>query len=773
MPHPTQVTAAEISRLAGVTRATVSNWRRRHPDFPAPAGGTETSPAYDLEEVRAWLAARGQLPAGSPADELRAGLRAAMADLAYRSRLLPLVVAASHLADTTLEKAVGLSDEDLAKWVRRATQAYVDDIPGIDDPSHRTHDAGLIRAVLRCVAAEGGARTLDVIAEGGLTDTRVSSQYETPPRIAELMADLLARPGAAYPERVFDPACGTGALLLAATVRGARELFGQEIAPLVGAHAAARLAVADRGARPRVAVGDSLRGDGFPTLVADAVLCAPPYGQRDWGQEELAYDQRWRFGLPPKAESELAWVQHCLAHLAPGGRAVLLMPPGSAARPSGRRIRAEMLRQGALRCVVALPVGAAPPLHIGLQLWLLERPPERPGGRPLERPNERSPEPSPEPSRQPSPRLPATLSVLLVDAALPDVPAVDDAPGRRAAADWPAYRRMVLDAWREFERRPEGFAPIPGAARAVAIVDLLDEAVDLTPARHVRAASVPARPDELAKIGDELRGRLGRAASTLATLSDGPGWSPAGEGALSWRTASVADLLRGDALVMLRTATTARAAYRGGRAADAAGADAAGDDPRLTLTARDVISRQPPSGDATDAPPGEKIVVREGDVILPELRHDRTDAAAGARAGSGAGTGAGAWAGAWAGVARVADASDAGHLLGRHLVLLRPDPTRLDPWFLAGFLGAEDNVRAASTGTTVVRVDPRRLRVPLLPLAEQRRYGHAFRQLDAVRAAADLAHRLAAETTRTLAAGLTSGALLPPPTAGADLAKGR
>jgi len=56
---PTLVTAAEISRLAGVTRATVSNWRRRHPDFPAPAGGTEASPAYDVAEVRAWLAARG------------------------------------------------------------------------------------------------------------------------------------------------------------------------------------------------------------------------------------------------------------------------------------------------------------------------------------------------------------------------------------------------------------------------------------------------------------------------------------------------------------------------------------------------------------------------------------------------------------------------------------------------------------------------------------------------------------------------------------------
>jgi hypothetical protein len=125
-------------------------------------------------------------------------------------------------------------------------------------------------------------------------------------------------------------------------------------------------------------------------------------------------------------------------------------------------------------------------------------------------------------------------------------------------------------------------------------------------------------------------------------------------------------------------------------------------------------------------------------VILPEMLHE------------GAGT------------ARVADADDGGHRLGRHLYLLRPDPARLDPWFLAGFLAAEDNLNAASSGTSVVRIDPRRLRIPLLPLTEQRRYGEAFRHLHALRVAADAANRLADEATRTLAAGLTSGALLPP-----------
>lgn len=90
MPQPSaQVTAAEISRIAGVTRATVSNWRRRHDDFPAPSGGTESSPLYDLPAVRAWLDARGHTAAVSPLEELRTSLRLHPQGSGAAARLLP------------------------------------------------------------------------------------------------------------------------------------------------------------------------------------------------------------------------------------------------------------------------------------------------------------------------------------------------------------------------------------------------------------------------------------------------------------------------------------------------------------------------------------------------------------------------------------------------------------------------------------------------------------------------------------------------------------
>ncbi len=699
MPRHAQVTAAEISRLAGVTRATVSNWRRRHPDFPAPVGGTESSPAYDLSAVQTWLAARGQLPATSPADDLRAAVRATGSGGGALTRLLPLVLAAARMTASDLKLLIDLPDRHLVERAGQAIRPHLAEIPGTTDLTYGVGEAPLLRTLLRCVADEGALRATDVLAAAELDGTNATGQYDTPAPVAELMADLLAEAGRPYPATVFDPACGAGGLLLAAAAKGTAQVYGQEIVPAQAAQAAVRLALA--GARPSVQVGDSIRADAYPTLTAEAVLCAPPYGDREWGHEELAYDTRWIFGLPPKAESELAWLQHCLAHLAADGRAVLLMPPAAAERASGRRIRAEILRSGALRAVIALPPGVAAPLHVGLHVWVLERP---------------------------SPQASSPLNVLVVDAA---TPGTGQPHGKRAALDWPALRERVLTAWHDYDRFPDNFDPIPGVAQAVPVIDLLDETVDLTPARHVRATPVPTLPDELAAMGDELRSRLRRAATGLITLSGGQPWPPVGSAALSWRTASIADLLRGDALTLLR----APAAIRGSSPVVT--------DPSTprTLTAPDVLAHRRASGPADDEPTGAEIEIREGDVILPELLHHGT------------------------GTARVVDGHDAGSRLGPHLHLLRPDPARLDPWFLAGFLAAEENISAASSGTSVIRLDPRRLRVPLLPLAEQQRYGRAFRRLHALRTAADLANRRADETARTLAAGLTGGALHPPGTA--------
>lgn len=44
----------ELAEEHRVTRTAVCNWRRRHPDFPAPLFELASGPVFDGPEVRAW-----------------------------------------------------------------------------------------------------------------------------------------------------------------------------------------------------------------------------------------------------------------------------------------------------------------------------------------------------------------------------------------------------------------------------------------------------------------------------------------------------------------------------------------------------------------------------------------------------------------------------------------------------------------------------------------------------------------------------------------------
>jgi hypothetical protein len=78
-----------------------------------------------------------------------------------------------------------------------------------------------------------------------------------------------------------------------------------------------------------------------------------------------------------------------------------------------------------------------------------------------------------------------------------------------------------------------------------------------------------------------------------------------------------------------------------------------------------------------------------------------------------------------AGPARVV--TEPGAALGPGLTLYRPDAGRLDPRFLAGFLGFAGGRDGNGGGSG--RMDPRRTRVPRLSLESQRAYGRAFQEL--------------------------------------------
>ncbi|MFD3539987.1 N-6 DNA methylase [Streptomyces sp. NPDC058662] len=683
-----EVTAAEVARLAGVGRAAVSNWRRRHADFPRPVGGTATSPSFALPEVERWLRAQGKL-AEVPLRE-RVWQQVAAHPEGAVAALVEVAGALLLVRDRPTEwlEPAAVSDARMAVLLRPALARVLAARLGPDHPPGAAapppESVPLLRAAV-ALAAELGARKTFEFLLGRHLDANPRQYTPTPDGLAALLA-ALAGPGV---RTVLDPACGTGALLRA--VAGATTVYAQDASPRVAALAALRLAL--HGACDvRPAAADSLRADAFPGVGVDAVLCRPPFNQRDWGHEELAYDARWEYGLPARTESELAWVQHALAHLREGGTAVLLLPPAVAARRSGRRIRADLLRRGALRAVIALPAGAAPPYGIPLHLWVLRRP---------------------APHAAPPPGL------LLVDAGAATAAAApgsaEPVPGGggfaaegRSRTAWPAVREVVETAWSTYDRTGavEG---LPGVRRVVPLLELLDDDVDLTPARHLPPPAAPGGPAALGAVRERLDASLTRAARLTP-----PPASPAAAPGLPAMT-TVGELVRAGALVLY-------SGTGGGR----------GDAP--VLTEEDVYAGRGPSG-LLAATADEPVLTAPGDVLVPVV-------------GSAA-------------VARVVGPAAAGAVPGRGLRLLRPDPAALDPWFLAGFLRAAAARRAGSHTSTAGRLDVRRVRLPRLPLAQQRRYGVRFRELAEFEDALRVAARLGEQLVQGLYDGLSDGTVAP------------
>lgn len=386
------VTAAAVARLAGVGRAAVGNWRRRYGDFPRPVGGSDSSPSFRLAEIEAWLRDQGRLGAHSLVELAWQAIEAAAVDGAM-----------SEMVAAVGEHLCGGSAA-LPDGVRRAVADVVAEV-------------GAVEAFEQVCAryCEASSRQLAV----------------TPRELASLMIELASVDASL----VLDPACGTGSLLAAAP--SGVEVLGQELDPGLSRLARARLAFTHDAAQ--VVTGDALRADGFSGVGAAAVVCNPPFNERAWGHEELQFDPRWVYGLPPKGESELAWVQHCLAHLRPGGRAVLVLPPGVASRRSGRSIRAALLRRGVLRAVITLPPGAVAPAHLPMHLWVL---------------------------------------------------AVDDgeATDRAWFVDTTGGSPVRLDdlGWAEVRVRAMAMDADPTVRRLVPTIDLLDDDVDFTPSRHLR-----------------------------------------------------------------------------------------------------------------------------------------------------------------------------------------------------------------------------------------------------------------------------------------------
>lgn len=371
------VSPSDVAELAGVNRPVVSNWRKRHADFPAAVAGTEAKPLFARDAVVAWLRRRGHGAEGESA-----GGRIWSALNAIRDRV-PLEDAADFvLLLATLKRERPSALDEVAREHPASQGALLVEavstlqrVPGLSDlrePSQavlRLHpDASLVVDAVARTDEEDLADAVDfVLARLSRWQIKGGAEYGfIGSRTSSLLASLVGR----VASTVYDPACGIANVLIRVAQEGtADRIVGTDINRDALRIAAQRAAL--HHADIDLIAGDVLGVDPDPTLRADVVVAEPPFGM-SWDPSSKLIDPRFAFGIPPRMSSDLAWVQHAVAHLAAEGRAYVLTSPGALFRSGAeRQIRANLLSSGCVEAVVGLPSKMLPHTSIGLALWVM------------------------------------------------------------------------------------------------------------------------------------------------------------------------------------------------------------------------------------------------------------------------------------------------------------------------------------------------------------------------------------------------------------------
>ena len=202
-----------------------------------------------------------------------------------------------------------------------------------------------------------------------------AGEFYTPRSVVHLLG-LILDPHEG--ETIYDPACGTGGMLLECVdhLKDNNEdyrtlkLYGQE--KNLTSSSIARMNMFLHGIEDfQIFRGDTLRNpaffeaDGLKTF--DCVIANPPFSLKDWGGENWANDPYGRniAGVPPKGNGDMAWVQHMIKSMNSTGRMTVVLPHGALFRKGAEgRIRKALLEQDLLEAVI----GLGPNIFYGTQL---------------------------------------------------------------------------------------------------------------------------------------------------------------------------------------------------------------------------------------------------------------------------------------------------------------------------------------------------------------------------------------------------------------------
>lgn len=201
-------------------------------------------------------------------------------------------------------------------------------------------------------------------------------QFYTPSEVSRIIARLIGigdiKPMPDKSWTLYDPAAGSGSLLIRAADEAPRNALGYPLVTISGQekdHSTAGLAnmnlVLHQKGTGKVERGNTLVDpffkDGFGQLrTFDFIVMNPPFSDKSWSDGLNASDDPYHrfegFGIPPEKNGDFAWFLHVIKSLDSKGKAGIVMPHGVLFRGNSEEtIRKEILKRRYIKGIVSLP----------------------------------------------------------------------------------------------------------------------------------------------------------------------------------------------------------------------------------------------------------------------------------------------------------------------------------------------------------------------------------------------------------------------------------
>jgi type I restriction enzyme M protein len=187
-------------------------------------------------------------------------------------------------------------------------------------------------------------------------------QFYTPAEVSRILAKVVGiGPTTRQDQTVYDPACGSGSLLLKAAAEAPRgmTIYGQEkdnatwalskMNMILHGNEIAEIEKGDTITNPQFTKGDRLR-------TFDYIVMNPPFSVKSWNNGlEKGYG-RFEYGSPPEKNGDYAFLLHALTSLKSTGKAAIILPHGVLFRGNAEAtIRTRLLKQGFIKGIIGLP----------------------------------------------------------------------------------------------------------------------------------------------------------------------------------------------------------------------------------------------------------------------------------------------------------------------------------------------------------------------------------------------------------------------------------